>query len=74
MRGYSLFTHCSYDNNTNKHAFYSGKDRMKKFCKDMREHAAHIINCEEKNVFLTKDEEKKIQKIKILSHMQRKSQ
>ena len=34
---YSLFTHCSFDKTKNKH--YRGKDCMKKFCKDLREHA-----------------------------------
>ena len=24
--GYSLFTHCSFDSNKNKHAYYRGKD------------------------------------------------
>ena len=38
---------------TNKHKknklnHYRGKDCMKKFCKDLREHASKIINFEEK--------------------------
>ena len=46
--GYSLFTHCSFDKSKNKLNHYRGKDCMKKFCKDLREHATRIINCEKK--------------------------
>ena len=41
--GYSLFTHCSSDRAKNKLDHYSGKDCLKKFCKDLREHATKII-------------------------------
>ena len=37
--GYSLFTHCSFDKTKNKLDYYRGEDCMKKFCKDLREHA-----------------------------------
>ena len=37
--GYLLFTHCSFDKSKNKLNHYRGKDCMKKFCKDLREHA-----------------------------------
>ena len=46
--GYSLFTHCSFDKTKNKQDYYRGKDCMKKFCKDLREHATKIINYEKK--------------------------
>ena len=46
--GYSLFTHCSFDKSKNKLNHYRGKDCMKKFCKDLREHAIKIINYEKK--------------------------
>ena len=42
--GYSLFTHCSFDKTKTKLDYYRGKDYMKKFCKDLREHATKIIN------------------------------
>ena len=42
--GYSLYTHCSFDKSKNKLDYYRGKDCMKKFCKDLREHATKIIN------------------------------
>ena len=57
--GYSLFTHCSFDKTKNKLDCYRGEDCMKKFCKDLREHATKIINYEKKDMIpLTKKEEK----------------
>ena len=53
--GYSLFTHCSFDKTKNKLDYYRGKDCMKKFRKDLREHATKIINSEKKDMIpLTK--------------------
>ena len=53
--GYSLFTHCSFDKTKNKLDYYRGEDCMKKFCKDLREHATKIINYEKKDMIpLTK--------------------
>ena len=37
--GYSLFTHCSFDATKNKLDYYRGKNCMKNFCLDLREHA-----------------------------------
>ena len=48
--GYSLFTHCSFDKSKNKLNHYRGKDCMKNFCKDLREHATKIINYEKKKM------------------------
>ena len=57
--GYSLFTHCSFDKTRNKLEFYRVEDCMKKFCKNLREHATKIINFEKKDMIpLTKKEEK----------------
>ena len=56
--GYSLFTHCSFDRANNKLDHYRGKDCMKKFCKDLREHATKIINYEKKKVMPLTTEEK----------------
>ena len=53
--GYLLFTHCSFKNKLNH---YRGKDCMKKFCKDLRTHAAKIINCENKKMMLLTMEKK----------------
>ena len=45
---FSIFTHCSFDKSKNKLNYYRGEDCMKMFCKDLREHATKIINCEKK--------------------------
>ena len=55
--GYSIFTHCSFDKSKNKLNYYRGEDCMKRFCKDLKEHAIKIINCEKKVMApLTKEE------------------
>ena len=55
---YSIFTSCSFDELKNKLNYYRGKDCMKTFCKDLREHATKIINYEKKKMvpLTTKDE------------------
>ena len=64
--GYSLFTHCSFDEERNKLSHYRSEDSMKKFCKDLREHATKIINYEKKEIIpLTKEEEKSHNKQKV---------
>ena len=56
--GYSLYTHCSFDKSKNKLDCYKGKDCIKKFCKELREHATKIINYEKKKMIpLTTKEE-----------------
>ena len=50
--GYSIFTHCSFDESKNKLNYYRGKDCMKKFCKDLKEHVTRIINYEKKKDYL----------------------
>ena len=63
---YSLFTHCSFDKTKSKLDYYRGKDCMKKFCKDLREHATKIINCKKKKMIpLTTKEEIDYNKQKI---------
>ena len=55
--GYSIFTSCSFDESKNKLNYYRGKDCMKKFCKDLKEHDTRIINHEKKKIIpLTKEE------------------
>ena len=55
--GYSIFTSCSFDESKNKLNYYRGKDCMKKFCKDLKEHSTRIINYEKKKIIpLTKEE------------------
>ena len=47
---YSIFTNCSFDESKNKLNYYRGKDCMKKFCKDLKEHATRIINHGKKKI------------------------
>ena len=56
--GYSIFTSCSFDESKNKLNYYRGKDCMKKFCKDLKEHATRIINYEKKKIILLTKEDK----------------
>ena len=56
--GYSIFTHCSFDESKNKLNYGKGKDCMKKFSKDLREHASKIINYEKKKMISLTTEEK----------------
>ena len=46
--GYSLFVHCSFDATKNKLDCYRCKDCMERFCKDLKERAAKIINYEKR--------------------------
>ena len=55
---YSLFTHYSFDKTKNKLDYYRGKDCMKNFWKNLREHAIKIINYKKKKMIpLTTKEE-----------------
>ena len=56
--GYSIFTHCSFDESKNKVNYYKGDDCMKKFCKDLREHSTKTINYEKKKMIPLTTEEK----------------
>ena len=56
--GYSIFTHCSFDESKNKLNYYRKDDCMKKFSKDLREHATKIINYEKKKMISLTTEEK----------------
>ena len=66
LSGYLLFKHCSFDKTKNKRDYYRGKNCMKNFCLDLREHATKIINYEKKEMIpLTKKEEKKHNKQEV---------
>ena len=56
--GYSIFTHCSFDESKNKLNYYRGDDCMKKCCRDLRTHATKITNYEKKNMIALTTEEK----------------
>ena len=58
--GYSLFTQCSFDTIKNRLDYYRGKNSIKIFYLDLREHATRIINCEKKEMIpLTKKKKRK---------------
>ena len=57
--GYSIFTHCSFDESKNKLNYYRGDDCMEKFCKDLREHSTKIINYEKKKKYFMNTRRKK---------------
>ena len=46
--GYSLFTHCSFDATKKKPGYYRGKDWIKDFCKDLRNHTTKTIDYDKK--------------------------
>ena len=55
--GYSLFTHCSFDKTKSNLDYYRGKNCMKNFCLDLKEHVTKIINYQKKEMIpLTKEE------------------
>ena len=47
---YSLLTCCSFDKSKNEQKYYRGKDCMKIFCKDLKDQAMKVINCEKKEM------------------------
>ena len=56
--GYSMYTSCSFDKSNNKLSYYRGEDCMKRFCKNLKDHAIKIIDCKKKDMIpLTKEEE-----------------
>ena len=56
--GYSIYTNCSFDKSNNKLSYYGGEDCMKRFCKDLKDHATKIIDFKKKTMIpLTKEEE-----------------
>ena len=58
--GYSLFTHCSFNNAKNNLDYYSSQDYIKKFCKSLKEHATKIINYQKEEIIPLTYEEKKL--------------
>ena len=56
--GYSIFTHCSFNESKNKINYYRSKECMKNFSKDLRELASKIIDYEKKKMIPLTTEEK----------------
>ena len=70
---YSLFTHFSYDSSKSKHNFCRGANCMKKFCRDLKKHAAEIISYEKKEIIPLTDEEIESYNNQKLCHVQKKT-
>ena len=61
-----LVTHCSFDPTKNKLDCYKDKDRMERFYKNLKGHAARIINYDKKEMItLTNEESKSYKKQKV---------
>ena len=56
--GYSIFTHCSFDESKNKLNYCRKDVCMNKFCTDLREHVTKIINYEKKKMIPLTTKEK----------------
>ena len=56
---YSLFTNCSYYSNKYKHSYCRGKDCMKNFYKDLKEHVMKITNFERQKMLSLIEKESK---------------
>ena len=63
--GYSLFSHCLFDKTKNKLDYYRGKNCMKNFSLDLREHAEKIILNKQKLLLLQRKKEKHIEIKKV---------
>ena len=60
MRGYALFTDCSFDEKNNATDYYRGKDCLKRFCQDLKKQAKSIVDFEIKEIVkLTQEEQYK---------------
>ena len=67
--GYSLVKYCSFDKSKNEQTYFRGKNCMKKFCDDLKEHVNRIINFEMKPMTRLTDEEKESYENQQLCHM-----
>ena len=64
--GYSMFTHCSFDDTKNKLDYYRGKGCKERFYKDLKEHTTKIINYGKKEMIpLTYKENKSYKRQKV---------
>ena len=58
MCGYSLATHCSFDEKNNAIDYYRGKGCLKKFCQDLKKQAKAIVDLKKKEMIkLTQEEQ-----------------
>ena len=47
---YSIYTQCSFDDTKNKLDHYRGEDCVEKFTDHLKDHAASILDCEQKKL------------------------
>ena len=67
--GYSLITCCSFDKTENRQTYYRGRDCMKRFCDDLKEHVIRITNFEMKPMIDLTEEEKESYEHQQLCHI-----
>ena len=70
--GYSLLTYCSFDMIKNKLDYYRGKNCIKNFCLDIKEHATELINYEIKEMTPLTNEEKKLHRKQKVCYIYKK--
>ena len=70
--GFSLFTYCSFDKTKNKLDYYRGKDCMRVFCKNLKEHVERIMYWKKKRNDTLTDEENRFYENQKLCHVCRK--
>ena len=66
--GYSLLISCSFYKSENKQTYYRGRDCMKRFRDDLKEHITRITNYEMKPMDPLTEEEKESYKNQELCH------
>ena len=57
-RGYSLFIHCSFNSNKNKHDYSTEKDYRKKLCANLKEHTTETYYCEKRKCYILQRKKK----------------
>ena len=67
--GYSLLTSCSFDKSKNNQTYYRGRDCMKRFCNDLKEHFIRIISYETKPIIALTEGEKESYENQQLFHI-----
>ena len=69
VSGYSLFSDCLFDITKNKLNYYRGKNCMKNFSLDLREHAEKIINYEKAKIIAPTKKERKAHRDQKVCYM-----
>ena len=67
--GYSLLTPCSFDKSENVQTYYRGRDYMKRFCDDLKEHVTRLTNYEMKPMDPVTEDEKESYESQKLCHI-----